>query len=322
MALHRQTSAWTERASILVLLLLWISADMQAQATGTLYRQLHSLRVVEVDSLARTVRYFPSRAVFVDSSGHDAKAQIVPLLNGKSIVSGRLSLVTDQSDLVEIKQAARQAFGADSKVEELAPSAFSLWIFKNGELKWQREMAGGTLSFIPVQFTIDNSESDTRLMIVAIIIWMKTATPVGARATFDWASVRKLVSEQFRSSGPITSKEVIHFEDEAINRGFIKVSIVDSTSLGAQTAIESVKPLILRRLQAAFFNEMPEHDNGVLSAAQDDSTDPDQASGWRIAYKLKSETDTATGTQIVDFSTAGSQFTGTAIIEGELVIRK
>jgi hypothetical protein len=279
------------------------------------------LRVVEVDPLRKVVRFVPSRAVFVDLAGRETNPQIVPIPGGKQMISGRLSFVASKADQAEIHESVYEAFGSTGKVEELVPSTFGLWMYKGEEPEWERELAGGKFGSVPVQLITD-TQTNLRLTVLAIVKWTEAASPIGAKVTFDWASIRNLLNEQFRASDAISAHDLSRLVDEAISHRSISLALTGAEASITQIAIDSVKPLILRRLQDVLLYDAPAYGQAEPLNAKHDGAELDRTSGWHVVYKVKKETNIANGTETIDLSALDTQFTRTAIIESELVVRK
>jgi hypothetical protein len=306
-----------------MLLLLHASSHPPSQVSNSIYLQLRSLRVVEANPVSKLVRFVPRRAIFVDPEGHEANPQIIPISGGKELISGRLSLVADQADLADIEGSVRRAYGDNSRVEQLEPSSFGLWIYRDGELTWARGLAEGRASSVPVQFTMDKPAGDVRLTVINIVRWTTITSPVEVKVTFDWASVRSLLTKRLRASETIPGNEVSLAVDEAIKRGFIRLVVGGTESFATLAALENVKALAQSRIQDSMLTEMPEHgeDKGS-SATRMGNADPNETNGWYVGFKLREETSAVLGTETLDLRANAYKITRTAIVEGELVVRR
>ena len=194
--------------ALVLLASLASSAAASQVSSDTLGEGLDSLRIAQVDPKAPKVSYMPAKIQISDATGGaQARLEAVPFGSGQALISGRLSIVIDPEDVAKLENRARAAYGGQTQITRVAPRAFGVWLFLNGEEVWRRGTAGGQIERIPVQATVKSQaqgqsvEADA----VALLAWAEVVPPVQAKATLDWKAVAERVRRRAESKGILSA---------------------------------------------------------------------------------------------------------------------
>ena len=274
------------------LLALSLMANMSLAIASELTAGLSSLHVpVVYPNLDNKIGYFPAHIQFVDQQAL-SRPQIIALGN-KTLITGRFSLIADQTEVDKLRERIKQKYGAATKLVQISPKGFAMQLLIEDKIVWQRPFARGSFKRIPIQLLMASQKSGqvVEATLKTTMIWTEKVQPLAAKLRFDWQAVVKLFQTELKIATQLTEKKLTKVAKQALAAQLIVLKRQSDTPQANLTArlidwiVNEFKRQLLEKYekpaekprphfgQNADQNAMREADNALLS--------------WTVSYRMR-----------------------------------
>ena len=213
---------------------------------------LASVRVVSVNGEAKTVCYLPTKVHVSDKGGKAQKGlPRIDVGQGQGLVQGQLSLKGSEDDLEELGKRVKNAFPG-YRVEKVKVDAFGLLLRHGDEVVWERPVAGGDTSKIPVQGLYKGAGD---LNMEGLIVWVEKLPPLDATVHFDMNKIAKTFEAKFGLDAVIPLGEWSTLSGSLLESGAIKIEMRGTQPEAAKAV---AIPLIVTHLERVLTDEKAE----------------------------------------------------------------
>jgi len=209
-----------------------------------------SLVVADMNEQSKKISYLPARVVPVDEFGNQADALQAIAVGDDVLVTGSVSLVADSKDVATLLKASRDRIGEDVNVAQISPKVFGIWLQANGTDVWNRPVAAGKLTGIPVQFMTRAPKGADRMEMSSIVVltWGRTIPPCGARVTFDWKALATNLDMEASTEGLVDSNILDSFAQRTIQEKWVKVDWIDGTASAPEATTSMLRAAVVSEI--------------------------------------------------------------------------
>jgi hypothetical protein len=330
------------------LLLVFLSTAWRLSATShaaalelkDFPQQLASVRPIAIDDRRGVLFYFPCRPAFVDAAGKESPVRLIPAGPDTLLLSGRLSLVADESDLFKLKESAANLLGRGSKIELLSPSSYGMWLFLGDQKVWSRPPVGGKFEGIPLQCTLATPAAgkELTLQLVTAVCWKEPLEPVAASIKVDWKAIQDALTQEFKESDTLGTRVVARISMLAVTHRWVRLLKPDGSALDeadAKTLLPRARRILETRLTNALLapgepiaerraiGATPatnvRNESGFANAVG--TANAPSSDGWTVSYTLRKGVYSSSLSDVIDLS-ATSSVERTVILIGSITTRK
>lgn len=189
-------------------------------------RSRESARVVYVHRSQGEVGYLAARIAPVDAAGQPVEALSSRKAGGAGLLaSGRLSVTATKEDLADLGREARDVLGKDSKLIEVRPISFAMWMTLGDEVLWKRPDGAGSTRGIPVTALIPAARGEEKANVVMAASWGEQLPPLRGKLKIDWEALAGSLQKEAGLGGGLSEARLATIAERSLETHVVKVEL-------------------------------------------------------------------------------------------------
>ncbi|OAD19123.1 hypothetical protein THIOM_005261 [Candidatus Thiomargarita nelsonii] len=202
------------------------------------------------------------------------------------MITGRLSLIADPAYVDKLRRRAKQKFGAATKVVQIRPKAFAMWLLIDNETIWQRPLVGGSLKRIPLQIMTTRRQKGkvVEATLITTMTWTEKVRPLAAKLIFDWQALIKQLQSELNVTTFLTEQTLKKIAKQALATEMIMLEMqADTTQPDSQVrVIEWIVAEMRQKLLET--TDKPVEDQSAMQEANPESN---ALLFWSVSYRMR-----------------------------------